>query len=178
MKSQKNLCFLLCFLFLTLLSAPLKSQDRQSELKKGVPVSELLKAGDTLRYTVKMDANMFSYFNLLQDGVDAMITTFDPDGKKIQSFDSPNGRKGPEPVTLFSDKKGSYVLEVTALEEKGHQGKYKLTWVKLEPRGTTPEKQIDQLFTAWNSIESPGAAVAVEKDGKVIYKKGFGSCRT
>jgi CubicO group peptidase (beta-lactamase class C family) len=174
MKSQKNLCFLLCLLFLTLLSVPLNSQTRQSELKKGVPVSELLKAGDTLRYTVKMDANMFSYFNLIQDGVDAMITTFDPDGKKIKSFDSPNGRKGPEPVTLFSDEKGSYVLEVTALEEKGHQGQYKLTWIKLEPRGTTPEKQIDQLFTAWNSIESPGAAVAVEKDGKVIYKKGFG----
>jgi len=174
MKSQKNLCFLLCLMFLTLLSAPLKSQLRQSELKKGVPLSELLKAGDTLRYTVKMDANMFSYFNLLQDGVDAMITTFDPDGKKIQSFDSPNGRKGPEPVTLFSDKRGSYVLEVTALEENGHQGKYKLTWIRLEPKGTTPEKQIDQLFTAWNSIESPGAAIAVEKDGKLIYKKGFG----
>ena len=174
MKSQKNLCFLLCLMFLTLLSAPLKSQLRQSELKKGVPLSELLKAGDTLRYTVKMDANMFSYFNLLQDGVDAMITTFDPDGKKIQSFDSPNGRKGPEPVTLFSDKRGSYVLEVTALEENGHQGKYKLTWIRLEPKGSTPEKQIDQLFTAWNSIESPGAAIAVEKDGKLIYKKGFG----
>jgi CubicO group peptidase (beta-lactamase class C family) len=174
MKSQKKFCFLLCLLFLTLLSGSLKSQERQSELKKGVPVSELLKAGDTLRYTVTMDANMFSYFNLLQDGVDAMITTFDPDGKKILSFDSPNGRKGPEPVTLFSDKKGKYVLEVTALDEKGHQGKFKLTWVKLEPRGTTPEKQIDQLFTAWNSIESPGAAVAVEKDGKLIYKKGFG----
>ena len=174
MKSQKNLCFLLCLLFLTLLSGSLKSQERQSELKKGVPVSELLKAGDTLRYTVTMDANMFSYFNLLQDGVDAMITTFDPDGGKILSFDSPNGRKGPEPVTIFSEKKGKYVLEVTALEEKGYQGKFKLTWVKLEPRGTTPEKQIDQLFTAWNSIESPGAAVAVEKDGKIIYKKGFG----
>ena len=174
MKSQRNLYFLLWLILLNLFFAPLKSQDRQSELKKGVSLSEILKAGDTLRYTVKMDANMFSYFNLLQDGVDVMITTFDPDGKKIQSFDSPNGRKGPEPVTLFSDKKGSYVLEVTALEENGHQGKYKLTWVKLEPRGTTPEKQIDQLFTTWNSIESPGAAVAVTKDGKVIYKKGFG----
>lgn len=175
MKSQKKLFFLLCLLFSILITAPLKSQDKQSELKKGVPLSELLKSGDKHRYTVKMDANMFAYFNLLQDGVDAVITTYDPDGKKIQSFDSPNGRTGPEPVTLFSDKKGSYVLEVTALEEKGSQGKYKLTWVKLEPKGNTPDKQIDQLFTAWNNLESPGAAVGVEKDGKVIYKKGFGS---
>jgi CubicO group peptidase (beta-lactamase class C family) len=175
MKSHKN-CFLLSYVFLFILvSVPIKSQDRQLELKKGVPFSELLKAGEKHRYTVIMDANMFAYFSLVQDGVDALITTFDPDGKKIESFDSPNGRKGPEPVILFSDKKGSYVLEVTALEEKGYQGRYELTWLKLEPRGTTPEKQTDQLFTAWNNLESPGAAAAVEKDGKVIYKKGFGS---
>jgi CubicO group peptidase (beta-lactamase class C family)/translation initiation factor IF-1 len=166
---------MLYFLILILFSVPLKSQGRQSELKKGVPLSELLKAGDKHRYTVTMNANMFAYFNLLQDGVNAIITTYDPDGKKIQSFDSPNGKKGLEPVTLFSEKKGNYVLEVTALDEKGHQGKYKLTWLKLEPRGTTPEKQIDQFFTQWNNLESPGAAVAVEKDGKLIYKKGFGS---
>lgn len=175
MKSQKVLFFLSGLLFLFLFSIPLIGQDKQSELKKGVPVSELLKAGDKHKYTVVMDANMFTYFNLIQDGVDAEITTYDPDGNKIQSFDSPNGRKGPEPVTIFSNKKGEYVLEVKVLGEEGPQGKYKLTWEILEPRGSTPEKQVDQLFTTWNRIDSPGAAVAVEKDGKVIYKKGFGS---
>ncbi len=54
-------------------------------------------------------------------------------------------------------------------------GKYELTWLKLEPRGTTPEKQIDQLFTMWDNLQSPGAAVAVAKDGKIIFEKGYGS---
>ena len=175
MKFQKSLLFLLFMLVSVLSSSPLKSQERQSELKKGVPVSELLTAGEKHRYVVTMDANMFAYLSLVQKGVDAMITTYDPDGNKIQSFDSPNGRMGPEPVSLFSEKKGNFVLEVTALEENGYRGRYELVWLKLEPRGATPEKQIDQLFTSWNTIESPGAAVAVEKDGKVIYKKGFGS---
>ena len=39
----------------------------------------------------------------------------------------------------------------------------------------SPDRQVDQLFTAWNNPETPGAAVAVVKDGKIIYKKGFGS---
>jgi CubicO group peptidase (beta-lactamase class C family) len=156
-------------------SVPLRSQDKNSELSKGVPVSVLLKAGEKHRYTVKMEANMFAFFVLQQNGVDAMITTFDPDGKRIRGFDSPNGRKGPEPVILFSDRKGSYVLEVTALEEKGREGNYQLVWERLEPRGANPQKQIDQLFTAWNSPDSPGAAVAVEKDGKIIFEKGYGS---
>ncbi|HBC79845.1 MAG TPA: penicillin-binding protein [Bacteroidales bacterium] len=175
MKSLKSLILPLFLLVLILFSSPLKSQERQSELKKGVPVPELLTAGDKHRYIVTIDANMFAYFSLVQKGVDVLITTYDPDGNKIQSFDSPNGRSGPEPVILFSEKKGNYVLELTALEEKGYKGRYELVWLKLEPRGTTPEKQIDQLFTTWNTIESPGAAVAVEKDGKIIYKKGFGS---
>jgi CubicO group peptidase (beta-lactamase class C family) len=175
MKKQRNLIFISCYLFLILFPVPLKSQDKQLELKKGIPISEVLKTGERHRYTAAMDANMFAYFSLVQNGVDAMITTYDPDGKKIQSFDSPNGRKGSEPVVLSSDKKGNYILEVTSLDNQGQLGKYIFTWVKVEPKGTTPEKKIEQLFTAWNTLESPGAAVAVEKDGKIIYKRGFGS---
>jgi CubicO group peptidase (beta-lactamase class C family) len=37
--------------------------------------------------------------------------------------------------------------------------------------------KIDKLFEKWNSIDSPGAAVAVVKDGMVIYRKGFGSAQ-
>ena len=156
-------------------SLPIKSQDKQSELKKGKSISETLKTGEKHRYTVKLEANQFASFTLEQKGIDAQVTTIDPDGKKIRDFDSPNWRRGPEPVTLFSDKKGSYVLEVISLDEKGRQGHYDLIWEKLEPKGTTPDKQIDQLFTAWSYPQLPGAAVAVERDGKIIFKKGYGS---
>jgi len=175
MKTQSYYGFLWCFIFFFLVSIPLKSQDKQADLKKGIAVSDVLKSGEKHSYKVALEANMFAFFNLLQDGVDAVITTVDPEGKKILSFDSPNGRKGTEPVILFSGRKGTYVLEISAAEEKGPSGRYSLTWLKMEPKGITPEKQIDQLFYVWNTIESPGAAVAVEKEGKIIYKKGFGS---
>ncbi len=175
MKINKNLAILLAILLTVSFTMPLKSQDKQSELVKGKNVSELLKAGEKHKYTVKLGKDQFAFFRLNQKGVDALITTFDPDGKKLYDFDSPNGRKGDELVTLFSDKAGNYSLEVTALEEKGHQGNYDLVWEKLEPKGTTPEKQIDQLFTALNSPQTPGASVAVERDGKIIFEKGYGS---
>ncbi|HZL76199.1 MAG TPA: serine hydrolase, partial [Bacteroidales bacterium] len=170
-----NIIFLFSFVLIVCFSLPLKSQDKQSELILGKKVSELLKAGEKHKYIVKLEKDQFAFFRLEQKGVDAMITTFDPDGKKIESFDSPNGRKGDELVTLFTGKKGSYVLEVTALEEKGHLGNYDLIFEKLEPKGSTPDKQIDQLFTAYNNPQTPGAAVAVAKDGKIIFKKGYGS---
>lgn len=36
-------------------------------------------------------------------------------------------------------------------------------------------KQVDELFTKWDSNNTPGAAVAIVKDGAIIYKKGYGS---
>jgi CubicO group peptidase (beta-lactamase class C family) len=175
MKFKRTITILLAIMLTASFSMPLKSQDKQSDLIKGKPVSELLKAGEKHRYTVKLEKDQFAFFRLTQKGVDANIATFDPDGKKLYDFDSPNGRKGDELVTLFSDKPGNYVLEVTALEEKGHQGNYDLIWEKLEAKGITPQKQIDQLFTAWNNPQTPGASVAVEKDGKIIFEKGYGS---
>lgn len=35
-------------------------------------------------------------------------------------------------------------------------------------------KQVDALFAPWAKEDSPGATVAVVKDGKIIYKKGYG----
>ncbi len=42
--------------------------------------------------------------------------------------------------------------------------------------GTEPslESKVDALFSKWNTLDSPGAAVAIVKDGMVIYRKGFG----
>ena len=42
--------------------------------------------------------------------------------------------------------------------------------------GDTPsiESRVDALFAKWNSLNTPGAAVAVIKDGLVVYRKGFG----
>jgi CubicO group peptidase (beta-lactamase class C family) len=36
-------------------------------------------------------------------------------------------------------------------------------------------KKVDQLFAAWDKPESPGAAIAVIKDGAVTYQRGYGS---
>lgn len=37
------------------------------------------------------------------------------------------------------------------------------------------EQQIDQIFAEWNKPQTPGASVAIVKDGRIIFKKGYGS---
>lgn len=35
-------------------------------------------------------------------------------------------------------------------------------------------KAIDEIFASWDNNTTPGAAVAVVKDGEIVYKKGYG----
>jgi len=37
------------------------------------------------------------------------------------------------------------------------------------------EKQIDSIFSKYNDLHKPGAAIAVVKEGKIVFKKGYGS---
>ena len=39
----------------------------------------------------------------------------------------------------------------------------------------TLEPKVDQLFAEWNRSDSPGAALAVTRDGEIIYKRGYGT---
>ena len=41
-----------------------------------------------------------------------------------------------------------------------------------------PEEQIaaiDQVFAPWDTPNSPGAALAVIKDGEIVYERGYGA---
>ena len=39
----------------------------------------------------------------------------------------------------------------------------------------TSNASVDELFAAWDSSKKPGVAIAVVKDGSIIYKNGYGS---
>ncbi len=48
----------------------------------------------------------------------------------------------------------------------------------LQAHATTPvaskQTQVDALFARWNGTDTPGAAVEVVQDGKVVYRRAFG----
>jgi CubicO group peptidase (beta-lactamase class C family) len=50
--------------------------------------------------------------------------------------------------------------------------------VSLGQRSTAAQpaatESVGRLFATWDKPESPGCAVAVIKDGKVIYQRGYG----
>jgi CubicO group peptidase (beta-lactamase class C family) len=163
--------------FLLLLVAPMsivQAQIQKGELFKGKLTSSEITPTEKHHYKINLEKDQFAFFKLMQKGVDMKITTYDPKGEKIGDFDSPNGKNGPELFTLISGKEGIYLIEVSPFDENETSGNYDLTVELIKPKATTPNEQVDEIFATWDNNESPGASVAIVKDGEILYKKGYG----
>ena len=152
----------------------ISGQTQKGALIKGKKMMSEIAPNEVHKYQVTLEKDQFAFFKLMQKGIDLQVTTYDHEGKKMGNFDSPNGKNGPELFSIISVKKGKYVIEVSPLDDKEPTGSYELEMLILKPKATTPGTQVDQLFVAWDNNASPGAAVAVAKDGKIIFKKGYG----
>ena len=163
--------FSLCILFqVTFMGA----QTEKGDLKMGKKVTHAISPTDVHQYTLSLKANQFVFLKLMQQGVDMKIETFDSEGKKMEGFDSPNGKQGLELFTISSTNEGAYRIEVSAFDNKEPEGDYSLWVESIKPKAVTMNEQVDELFTAWSSKDSPGASVAIVKDGAIIYKNGYG----
>jgi|TARA_R110000737_G_scaffold157205_1_gene185739 CubicO group peptidase (beta-lactamase class C family) len=172
---MKSLLVLLSLILLLLTPfSTIHSQIQKGELIKGKILSSEIAPAEKHHYQITLEKDQFAFFTLMQKGVDVKITTYDPKGKKLEEFDTPNGQNGPEKFSIISSKKGIYVIEVSALDEKQPVGVYDLKLEILKKKAVLPNEQVDELFAAWDSKETPGAAVAVVQNGKIIYKKGYG----
>lgn len=47
-------------------------------------------------------------------------------------------------------------------------------FTSTQAQDTQAAKAVDQLFSEWSNTSSPGCAIAVIKEGKIIHKKGYG----
>lgn len=165
---MKHLILLITLLITTLSNA-------QTELKLNDTISKEISSIKNHDYTLYLEDNQLAFLTLNQIGVDVAITSFGTDGKKIREFDSPNGRYGPEMIIINSTKKGLYKLQIASIDPKDIEGEYKLSVQKIIKKATTLFEQVDQVFLPWDNSNTPGAAVAIIKNGSVVYQNTYGS---
>ncbi len=165
-----------CFLASNVLFTVGVSAQESTALEVGKRIEKSIGGEEVHHYHLDLDKDQFVYATLLQKGIDLIITAFDPRGRKIQDFDSPNGINGEEPIILISESAGQYRLEVKQLEPGGenNSGHYTLEVLHAKTAATTREGKVDQLMVRWDRSDSPGASIAIVKEGKVLYQKGYG----
>lgn len=88
--------------------------------------SHRLEPGATHRYRIAMKPDESCELVVTQQGVDVVVEGFGPDGARLVTVDSPNGREGDEPAELIAARDGDYVLVIRALDPK-ESGRYTLT---------------------------------------------------
>ncbi|MXV16637.1 serine hydrolase domain-containing protein [Hufsiella ginkgonis] len=165
-----TLSFLISLLGVTQLFA----QEQKGFITKGITLSAKIASGQKHLYKVKLDGEQFAFLQVMQKGADVKITTFDLEGNKTEETDSPNGIRGPEYVMLRSSAKGDYRVEIEGLGTNGPAATYELTLKIVRPKAVTTGQKIDEIFLPWDNQQSPAAAVAVFKGGKILYQKGYG----
>src|SRR5262245_56394074 len=96
------------------------------ELRAGGRSTHALSRNDAHSYRVAMKSDQYFSLRVEQLGIDVVVDVFGPDGKLVEEFDSPNGDRGPEVVSLVANSTGDYRIEVRPLETSGAAGNYQI----------------------------------------------------
>jgi len=153
--------------------APTSLLTEPSALKVGIPTpkSTLKKhMADTFRLNLKDAVLVYGYANQLN--ADFVVEIYGPDKKMLGHYDGP--ARGPELFDFNTTAPGIYRIVVTPFQEQ--TGDYTMVLKGAEALAKDPEGRVEQMMRIelGDSAITPGASVAVQKDGKLIYSKGFG----
>jgi CHAT domain-containing protein/Tfp pilus assembly protein PilF len=125
-------------------TATSKPQD-ENKLEQGRPIARELAGNQTHTYQIRVAAGQFLHVVVEQLGIDAVVTLYDANGKKVAEIDSPNGTQGPEPLILIAQVSGDYRLEIHSLEQKAAQGRYEARIEALRGATEADRKKISDL---------------------------------
>jgi CHAT domain-containing protein/Tfp pilus assembly protein PilF len=104
-------------------------------LTPNAAVKRSMRGGEVHEYKLELAAGQCARVVVEQSGVDVAVKLSDADGRQIIEVDSPNGRYGPEAVTVVARVTGSYSFRVVADDKTAPPGEYEL---RVEgPRETT-----------------------------------------
>ncbi|MEI9917532.1 MAG: serine hydrolase domain-containing protein [Bacteroidota bacterium] len=152
---------------------PASSLSGKSDLTVGQTVGRKTLAAhavDSFKLDLKKNAFVFGDAN--QHTVDLVVKIFDPAHKEVATFDGP--ARGPESFKFTTENDGVYTIAVTPFEDA--TGEYSITLGGADVLSDDPEKRIDQVVKASLGTEAktPGVAIAVQRDGKLILSRGYG----
>lgn len=139
-------------------------------LGKPTPLSTLKKnLADTFRINLESGAFVYGFADQLS--VDLIVEIYDPGKKKLAGFDGP--ARGNENYKFTTSVSGIHYIVIAPF--KDNVGDYTLVVNAAEAVANDPEGRVEQLVNSTlGQGVTPGVSIAVQKDGKIIYSKGFG----
>ena len=157
-------------LFLSIATAGCAQSDAESILSLGQSLDGMLETGGQDEYVADLPSGSVVYGEVDQVDVDVAVTVLDPNGNIIGSFD--RSSRGADPLQLETKTEGRHTFRVEPYEEQS--GSYHISLQRIEPVATDPAERLDQLLSAYAGNDTPGAIVAVMRDGEIVHSQAVG----
>jgi tetratricopeptide (TPR) repeat protein len=125
-----------------------------------------LRGGESRTHEVSLQRGEALVGDVVQQGIDVVVSVIRPDGTTAIATDSPNGTDGPEPVAFVAADAGTHRVEVKALEATAPPGAYAL---RLEPsrRATRDDRdRVEALRLHGEAFRLRGEALALQGRGE------------
>ena len=162
-----------CLVLAPLLAPSARAQDTTA-LRVNQPVTREIAQNERQTYSLTLGANQFVVGEADQHDLDVVVLVYEPDGRQMHAFDDP--ARGPEPFIFTATQAGRYHIVVHPFADNG-PGRYTMRLHTVEAVASTPAGRVDQVFAPWDRPGSPGASVAIERDGRILYEAGFGEAQ-
>lgn len=146
---------------------------RTVELNLGKAVSGRIRGAEVHRYAVSLKPGQFAAIRLDQIDDDLTFALFDPEDRLIDIADR-NGRGETEVATLVAAQSGNYTVQVANFDSRKPDARYAIALARREPAAQGRAAHADQLLSSWYAPDRPGAAIEVQRAGKVVYRRAVG----
>ena len=117
-------------------------------LEPGKPIEQELSGGQSHFYRITMISGRYLRINVSQQGVDALVALFTPDGKKIGEVDLEPSTQGSETISAIAEAAGAYRIEVRSAEKAAQAGRYEIKVEEFREATTEDKYRVaaDRLF--------------------------------
>jgi CubicO group peptidase (beta-lactamase class C family) len=141
-----------------------------SDLAIGSPLKDEVKKDEADTFRLNLLEKTFVTGYAHQVNADVELHILDPNREETNSYDE--SALGPDYFFFNTEEAGIYYIVVKPFRES--EGAYELHLTSAVAIATDPAQRVDQIATAMIPGDGPGATVAVTRDNKIVYSKGFG----
>lgn len=162
--------FKFLLLFLLLFSKEVLAQNQGGEILKFKSLENIkLEAGQVFKYLINLKKGQFASIKVQQKSVGIGYAIYSPGDSLIDVGDM-NALYQTEIINIDAIKNGNYRIEIFWDYGRPQNGEFSIIWDKLEQTGKTAIFKAEQLMNSWYTNNDAGAAVAVLKNGQIVYK--------
>src|SRR5882672_218605 len=105
--------------------AALSAQESIS-LEPSKTIERELSGGQSHFYKIAMTSGQYLRITVSQQGIDALVALFTPDGNKVGEVDSDQATVGSEMMSAVAEAAGAYKIEVRSTEKTAKTGRYEI----------------------------------------------------